>query len=688
MKEIYITIKEWITSPNVLSLFTQYYQWITMFTSSLVADLIINSGKAVRKNKDNVREEGDGGALKAGKKSWLIRILTSSGLYLSLLCLSIAIYVGNDTYTWKEFGRYFKTVFISNLTEQWIALVIIPVIVFLLSETIRNRVARWVKGFVLVILLALIIIAPFLTTYESSRTKIEPMLLARFQEMPYQFVTKIYDPGHYQEFCKNGYGNFEQPDSGGNNSQEEEQQEERLQEPVDEDSFEELMDAVEYYFYKDEDKARGYLNKAYEIYQSVKEESLDGYHVGIMWYYMAALDEVAEYYYNAGVVFERISQRGNAILCYDRAYGLDRKPSYAEKALDMEYANPQGQVGQLEMDCLSSILLKVQESYTSEIPHLDAFLRRFPDNLAIQTVGILRHIADEDISERDKEIVRGFLDSDKYGSCPKLLLIDAYYNLLGNKAVSSSELYYYYQEHSDYFEPEDIINLAWMLHMDGQTTKAYKLAVVGYSGAGISYKVDAALPLLAELYLQSPEMFANIDSRQLASDISLASEDLSNWYSESDNLRFSIITLLLSNKAGYKVDGIDIASMCRQLFTDDTIAGAMINAQLDYDEGEYEKCRTACDVLLEGGGLSVKELHVVRFLKTDALIELARRETDDGLRLELYMEAKNEMVIVQSDSEEDYLESLRRLKPIYRELGPDYYDEEKKANDILQIFGD
>ena len=81
MKEIYITIKEWITSPNVLSLFTQYYQWITMFTSSLVADLIINSGKAVRKNKDNVREEGDGGALKAGKKSWLIRILTSSGLY-------------------------------------------------------------------------------------------------------------------------------------------------------------------------------------------------------------------------------------------------------------------------------------------------------------------------------------------------------------------------------------------------------------------------------------------------------------------------------------------------------------------------------------------------------------------------------------------------------------------------------
>ena len=79
---------------------------------------------------------------------------------------------------------------------------------------------------------------------------------------------------------------------------------------------------------------------------------------------------------------------------------------------------------------------------------------------------------------------------------------------------------------------------------------------------------------------------------------------------------------------------------------------------------------------------------MVRFLKTDALIELARRETDDGLRLELYMEAKNEMVIVQSDSEEDYLESLRRLKPIYRELGPDYYDEEKKANDILQIFGD
>ena len=684
MKAIFIAIREWMTSTGVLPLFTQYYQWIIMVTSSLVTDLIMNT-KAVSKNTKNVRRAEDGGASKDETKSWLIRILKSSGLYLALLCLNIAVYVGYDTYTWKEFRRYFKTVFVSNIAEQWFALVFIPISVFILSEVIRNKVGSWVKGFVLFILAAFTVTAPLLTIYEPSRSKIEPMLLAHFQEMPYMFVTKMYAPGHYQKFCRDGYGDFEQPGNENDNNRREEKQ---PPESVDETDFDELVDAATYYIFRDKDMARDYLNKAYEIYQSVKEESLDDFHVGSMWYYMGVLDMVAEYYYNAGEVFERINQRENAIMSYDYAYDLERKPSYAEKALTMEYLSMEGQITQSEINHIASILLKAQESYTSEIPHLDAFLQRFPDNLPIQTVGILRHIADGSIGKSDKDIVRAFLDSDRYRLCPKLLLIDAYYNLLENDAVSASALYNYYQRHSDYFEPEDIINLAWMLNMDGQTTKAYKLAAVGYSSTGISYKVDAALPLLAELYLQIPEMFANVDSRQLVSDISSASEDLSNWYSESDNLRFSIMTLFLANKTGYKVDGMDIASMCRQLFTDDTVEGAMINAQLDYEDGEYQRCRAACDALLEDGRLETKEQHAIRFLKTDALVELAKRETDDELRLELYMEAKDELLIVQSDAEEDYLESLRRLKPIYTELGPDYYDAEKDANEILQIFGD
>ncbi len=679
----FITIREWITSMT--SLLTQYYQWIIMFTSSLAADLIMNPGKTVSKSKNNAREAGDSGVLKAGKKSWMIQILKSSAVYVLLLLVSSLVYVWYDAHTWKEFIRCLKTFFVSNFVEQGISLVIIPFIVFLLSGTIRNKVARWVKAFVLLFLIALTIIAPILTTYKLSRTGIESILLTQFQEMPYLFVTKIYAPEHYWKFCADGYGNSEQPTSENNNSG---RVEEQTPEPVDETNFEKLMDAVSYFINTDKEKARDYLNKAYEIYESVKEENLDGYHVGIMWLYMGFFDEEAGYYYNAGRVFEKNEQRVNAIMSYDYAYGLDRKPSYVEKALNMEYASIEGQINQSEISYLASILLKAQESYTSEIPHLDAFLQRFPDNLAIQTVGILSHISDGSIGEKDREIVQSFLDNDRYELCPKLLLIAAYYSLLENRTVSASELYDCYQEHSDYFEPEDIINLAWLLYMDGQTTKAYKLAVVGYSGAGIAYKVDAAMPLLAELYLKSPEVFVNVDSRQLVSDISSSSEDLSKWCSESDNLRFSIITLLLLNKAGYEIDGIDIASKCRQLFTDDTYAGAMINAHLDYENGEYQSCRKACDVLLRSEGLDEKEQNTVRFLKTDALMELAKSEKDDELRLGLYQEAKKEMVMVQSNAGEDYLESLRRLKPIYRELGPNYYDDEKKANDILQIFGE
>lgn len=103
-------------------------------------------------------------------------------------------------------------------------------------------------------------------------------------------------------------------------------------------------------------------------------------------------------------------------------------------------------------------------------------------------------------------------------------------------------------------------------------------------------------------------------------------------------------------------------------FTEDTIEGALINAQLDYDEGEYQRCRTVCDTLLGKEGLDTKSLHEIRFLKADALVELAKRENDDDLRMELYLEAKDEMDIVRSDAEEDYLESLRRLKQIYGEL--------------------
>lgn len=146
MQEILTTIKEWITntSTDVLSLFTQYYQYIMMFTSSLAADLIMNSGKAAKKNKDKFREE-DSSISKDVWKYWMMRTLKLSGIYLALLILSTAVYAGRDTYTLKAFGGYFLTVFASNFTEQWMALVFIRLLFSYCQKQSGIEWRSWLK---------------------------------------------------------------------------------------------------------------------------------------------------------------------------------------------------------------------------------------------------------------------------------------------------------------------------------------------------------------------------------------------------------------------------------------------------------------------------------------------------------------------------------------------------------------
>ena len=158
------------------------------------------------------------------------------------------------------------------------------------------------------------------------------------------------------------------------------------------------------------------------------------------------------------------------------------------------------------------------------------------------------------------------------------------------------------------------------------------------------------------------------------------------WYNEDARLRFSIISLLLSDKIGQSRNGKEISEQAVRLFSKDSFINKILNARVDYENKKYKKCCEQCEELLETESLSVSERNQVLFLTADAYIARAKKAKKESNKSEFYNKAANAMIVVRNSAEPDYLESLKRLKTIYTEMGGDNLKEAEKINSILSVY--
>lgn len=645
---------------------------ISSITSELLFVLVSQFGKT-RNNEQHFKQQDE-------NRMTFMKICLYIIFYAIFLALSVLAYVVTQNIRLGSSGIWWN--FLNTLKIFWdeykLIMLIVPIVVkgINLATKGKSQIFRIVTIFILILAM---LFSPSMITYPAgNRLMIEPLLLEQLKETPFPFVTRFYDAEHFWDIF--GYIEPEDDDSYRNSLANESM-------PSGETegmNFDELMRAAEICDYYEEKNLKAiYLEAAYVLYQKEKYE--DSFYVGLMWFYKGESETKAEFYYKGGEVYERISQYRNAVICYVEAYKIDAIPEYAEKAIECyyQYEKDTGTRSQKDINIIAHLLLLMQGFYEDDIPYLDDFCEMYPNNRAIQTVGIMRHIEAGIFGTNDMKTIERLKSQNQNQNCPKLMLAEQYYNFIYGKGADIDDIYAGYQQDGEKYEAEDILNLAWFMYMNGEYTRAYKLATDANAILESGEMADA-YPLIIEIYLQDVESLPPLNGEELVTDSAKAVSDMAPWYSDDGVLRFNLAILLISNRIGLELDLSEVTGQARKFFNGDTFMEGLIQATLDFEDGNYSDCVERCDQILEME-VSDVDRHKALFLETDVLIEMAKETSDPEEKVRLLEKAEEAMKAVQKDVEDDYIECLNRLSAIYNDM-PDRESERMAINDILQAF--
>lgn len=651
--------------------FDTWYVDVIIFASALASEFLCS---LVRQCICHRRRNGQ---IEAHNRFSLMEILLYVLLYGAFLMLAVFLQtlVQKTAYQVDSSNLFCKT-FLALWEKNWTDMVLVPIVVTA-ARFIDDHLHQGVRLFIVVILIFALALPPLLVTHSSHHTGLEPLLLSEFKRMPYPFVTRFYDPKGLAGFVKNGYA---RGDDGGEANSGQDEQDELPDIPMEDPEgmdFLPLMRAARICAQLGEtERQRIYVDAAYALYEkdrAVDEAGNHAWHeIGLMWFYKGSLDDSAEFYARAGDVYESIEDYGNAVICYIPAYTLDPIDLFADKAIGAFIRdNPEDVSNQY-----ADFFVQLQAWHTSRIPYMDEMRQRYPNNLAIQLVAIMRDIQEGSFTREDLEIARRFAADQKYSWCPKLTIIEAYWGI--EDGVDCEEIYDRYLNYEWIFEPEDKINLAWMLYMNGEYGKAYSvIASATEKRDEDNWLVPDAYFLAAELCMQD-SMF-DIDGSRLVEQIR-GEGDLS-WYDENSRIRLNVAGVLLTNRFGVSVDYGSLADSLTSMFDGATFSERMILATADYECGHYQSCVMRCREM-QASGIPEGNAHRLLFLKADALMAYANEVDERQERMELLQEAETDMNTVRAAVEDDYIECLKRLSNIYDYMG-DRQDDKIKIEDIL-----
>lgn len=686
MSQVFSSIREFL----VIVSFEKWYSYFITIVASLVAELIwsIISNKTVdSRSIDSLNSiyHAETESRSYAKKckpfvQWLkdkfkreeftaSSVLIYVLIYIVLILFSIFAYnVSVNGLNFDSFGHQIKAFW-----DQYAFTMIATPLLIKFVNIIDISSNQGLRRGAVVLLGLLMVFSPFLLSFPERQSAIEPLLLEQFHEMPFPYVTRFYD---YYGFWEEARTPFER---NGRQSDIDE-----LPDGTTEGlSFDELMENAHTCWNRNEELLKIYTDTAYQKFENGERGT--SFHIGLMWYYLGYLYSSSEYYANGGVEFESDDDFSNAAISYREAYKIKEEPQYAKEAMEMYYRVISSDPSTDDIEYAERFVCYLQEHYNdTSIPYLSEICELVPDNMIMQLVRTLRNISAQSVTEDDIDEMNYFLDTDRFEDNAKLLLARAYCQLVCGETFETDEIYDLYTNDSAFFYPEDNINLAWLMYLNNEYGKAYKLAVEAVNkmpseddgNVNIEGLLNDAYPLIAEIYLQDDDV-ASVNTGRLLE--KLIDVDTS-WYDENSRLRFQIMTLLFAAKSGVRVDMSNVASMSLDLFNGESFDDRLLQATVAFENEDYENCRNTCLEMLEMDP-NGRDKHRVQFLYTDTLLKLA--EADPEKKDEYLAAAEEEMNSVRDDVEDDYVGCLRRLHTIYNLKG-ETAQRDEIANYLLQ----
>lgn len=637
-------------------LYNSFIRTIILLLPSVAAALIdsiihekLHSKKQSRQNKDSDSFD-----------IILLHLLISILVYIVLSVVAVAVYAfwrsrhglsNFDAICDNLIGYYIK----AHLGEFFLA----PTLVYIATQVVRLK--QGTRIIVSILLVVTLIFSPFIISFEApNKFPMETEILTELRSKNVPYEGRFFDITHFRQRIEDGYWIGERA-----NPEPEMDYENADYEYYFEDnpsSLDEYVDNCVYFRDKyDSENARFWLDKAYEFYLSGGESSLNA--VGRMWFYKGEYEN-SDYYITAAETFANNGEYYNVALSYENAYEQNsQEDSFA--LLSLEYYIKAVSIDDSPLKSLESFKTVICSFGASNMMSPDYYIKYVrdmhkivPKDIFLSVLILNDDYAKGNYQYSDKELTDGILAKEEYANCPKLMIL---HTLCEEEIDSSCEsIYELLLTHEDFFEPEDKINLAWLLYQTGEYVKAYQIAAGMYDCID---ETESIVLLRAESFLQNEVALSETDKETLYRDVSetIEQEDISIECLQ----RLKLVQCILAGKLGLDPNFTNLSEICTDLFGEQSITGMYIVASLDCREGLYSDTIELCNKILERIDSPNYFYNSVLFLKSDALMSCAKNVSREERQF-YYEEAERILNTVKENIGNDYITCLQKLNELYK----------------------
>ncbi len=653
---------------TIKDLFSTYYQGIILLCAALVAELVICNGR--RKAAVN----------KKAAPSVVSEIISSALILAAYLLAALVIGALFEKPTsLDDFIYLVKTMIGLDLSKLFVLIIFVPLVVWC-ARLFSNK-STSVSLPLIVVTLVLLAVGPFLKGKTTSDEILKDTALEGCRATSLPMTTRFFDD---EDLFRRFVVGYTEDDKDVNISS-------YLERPVNPNGGSEVAEAE---IGADGDllstnEAKYYLEEVSSVYKK-SPESLEGtYDLGMMWYYKGFKDKKAGYFNRGAEAFMGMGQTHGAIICYYNSIRLKPDKEIILKVSDIILDASKDQL-KLCRYTLGRLMLLLQNTYPDDFPAMKRLHELYPKNFGIQIVWLTRQLGKWESTEGCADVLSYFLSNEKFASCPKFLIAQAYMTIRSGESYNTKTLFNLYRKHPEYFEPEDLIHLSWIFYNNGNNDRAFDLAAAGYAAtSSLKMKADKAaalgtsLLLPAELSILIPEHDTLVSPLKMYSMISATTGEGAVWFSERVAGRNEVISLLLADKLGKRTAMSDLAEKGMAVFAGERISDRIFAARVSQLTGENEAALDTCDELLGVDSLSTADKNKIRLTMADALLELANFSGYD--KQTCYEEAL-EAVLAVRKSGQQYIECVNRLKEIYGLLKDTYPEEAEEMKRLAEAF--
>lgn len=632
------------------------------FLSLLITAVIANVfGSAIEEIVNTKNEKDD---KSAGLATLIIfkRILFSVCIYILLCLITTTVYafVKSSHYSVSFFATW-ANLFTYYIWANLIEFLIIPLVMSIITMLIGIRTAK-IKLIISAVLSCVLVLSPLFVNYSNSNDL--PMgkeIMTELRSIPFPYEGRIFDIEHFKESTDAGYRVGENqsptPEPSDNSGQDSDQYEfEFTAYPV---SLTQYINNVVYFERQpDPATAKEWLQSAYAFFLAGGSSNENA--IGRLWFYKGRFED-PDYFLSAAAIFKSINENYSVALSYGELFENSSDISYAQEA--MEYYVRAVSEGDNVTSSLFFFKKLIVSTYDQGV--VNSYIHRIcnyaQDDAFLNALDINASLSGGYHRNSDIERLNHLLSNAKFKNCPKLLVMQHFYNLKDGIVGASSNLYQLYEKYPSFFETEDRINLAWILYDDGEYVKAYELLL----GESENCNKDALLLLKAEAYLQNEKNLSEIDEEMLYQDISTAIDEAQEDSVTTKRLRLS--QCVLAGKIGIDPNYSGLSDICLELFGGTSPTGLFVVASLSFQDGHYADSIDLCDEIARQIDTPNYFYNKVQFLKVDAILQFAK-SLDPEERQKYYNNALEILAGIEKDVGNDYIKSLEKSIELYKHM--------------------